>query len=181
MYMCLDVLGQLARAEGETAMARQLFAESLALRRAAGPGHRHNQGIMLRFLGEIAEEQGEIDQAAVYYAEALVMLRDAWDVNRMAAVLRGVAALALVAGDPARALRIAGAVNVVHAAHDTRIFLDLTPSLKLWARRSWEDIRKAAQQEMSPTDATVAWAEGEAMSLESVITYALDWMASTGG
>ena len=148
--------------KGRRAKARQLFEESLALRRTSGDGH--SIGHILRFLGEIAEEQGETEQARVYYAEALVMLRDAWDVNRLAAVLRGVAALALMAGDPARALRIAGAVHVVHATHGTRIYLDVAPALKLWARTSWEDIRDAAQQAMSPADAAAAWAEGQAMA-----------------
>ena len=174
---CLDVLAHVARAEGDTATARRLFMESLTLRRALGDSH--GSGHILRFLGEIAEEQGETDQAAVYNAEALVMLREAWDVNRIAAVLRGVAALALTAGDPGRALRIARAVNVVHAMHGTRIFMDVAPAQKLWARTSWEHIRASAEQALSPADAAAVWAEGQAMSLERAIAYALDGLALT--
>jgi tetratricopeptide (TPR) repeat protein len=171
----LDVLAHIARAEGQTATARQLFAESLALRRLRGS--RHDIGHILRFLGEIAEEQGETEQARAVYAEALALLRDVWDVNRSAAVLRGVAALALAAGEPARALRLAGAVHVVHATHGTRIYLDLAPALKLWARTSWEQIHDAARQALNPADAAAAWAEGQAMALEQAIAYALDWLS----
>jgi tetratricopeptide (TPR) repeat protein len=176
-HMALDVLANVARAEGDTATARRLFAESLTMRRAMGD--KHSAGHTLRFLGEIAEEQGETEQAGMYNAEALVVLRDAWDVNRIAAVLRGVAALALMAGEPARALRLAGAVNVVHATHGTRIFMEVAPAQKLWARTSWEQIRETAQQALSPADAAAAWAEGQAMSLEQAIAYALDWLPTT--
>jgi hypothetical protein len=131
----------------------------------------------LRFLGEIAEEQGETEQARASYAEALVMLREAWDVNRIAAVLRGVAALALTAGDAARALRIAGTVHVAHATHGTRIFMDVAPAQKLWARTSWDDIRDTARQALSPDDGAAAWAEGQATSLEQAIAGALDWLS----
>jgi predicted ATPase len=144
----LDVLAHIARAEGETTTARQLFEEALRLRRVTG--HAHPKGHILRYLGEIAEEQGEATQAARYYAEALALLREAWDVNRLAAVLRGVAALALAAGEPARALRMAGVVSVVHATCGTRIFMDVAPAQQLWARTSWEDIRAAARGALSP-------------------------------
>jgi tetratricopeptide (TPR) repeat protein len=171
----LDVLGHVARAEGDTATARHLFAESLTLRRLLGDGA--SIGHILRYLGEIAEEQGETEQARAAYAEALALLRAAWDVNRIAAVLRGVAALALGAGDAARALRIAGAVHVVHATHGTRIFLDIAPTQKLWARTSWDHIREAAQRALRPTEAAAAWAEGQALSLEAVIADALGWLS----
>ena len=173
--MALDVLAHIERAEGQTETARQLFAESLTLRRLLGDGHA--LGHILRFLGEIAEEQGKTEQATSYYAEALALLRDACDVNRSAAVLRGVAALALRAGDATRALRIAGAVHVVHATYGTRISMDVAPAQNLWARTSWEHIRSAAQHALNPLDAAAAWAEGQAMSLEQVIAVALDWMA----
>jgi predicted ATPase/DNA-binding XRE family transcriptional regulator len=171
----LDVLAHIARAEGETPTARQLFEESLRMRRAAGAPHA--MGHILRYLGEIAEEQGEAAQAGRYYAEALTQLREAWDVNRLAAVLRGVAALALAAGEPARALRLAGAVHVVQATHGTRIFMDVAPAQKLWARTSWDDIRAAARAALNPTDAAAAWGEGEALSLETAIADALEWLS----
>jgi predicted ATPase/DNA-binding XRE family transcriptional regulator len=174
----LDVLAHIARAEGETTTARQLFDETLQMRRAMGDPHAI--GHILRYLGEIAEERGEAAQAACYYAEALPLLREAWDVNRLAAVLRGVAALALAAGEPARALRIAGTVSVVHATYGTRIYMDVAPAQKLWARTSWEDIREAARGALSPAEAAAAWGEGEALSLEAAITDALGWLPPSG-
>jgi tetratricopeptide (TPR) repeat protein len=173
----LDVLAHIARAEGDTATARRLFVESLTLRRSLD--NRFSIGHILRFLGEIAEEQGETEQARVCYAEALALLRDVWDVNRSAAVLREVAALALAAGDAARALRIAGTVQVVHARCGTRIFGDVAPAQKLWGRTSWEQIRDTAQRALNPEEGAAAWAEGQAMSLEQAIPDALDWMATT--
>jgi tetratricopeptide (TPR) repeat protein len=171
--MALDVLAHIARAEGETTTARQLFDETLQMRRAMGDPF--SVGHILRYLGEIAEEQGETALAARYYAEALTQLREAWDVSRLAAVLRGVAALALAAGEPARALRLAGTVSVVHATYGTRIFMDVAPA-QLWARTSWEDIRATARQALNPAEAVVAWGEGQAMSLEMAIADALGWL-----
>ena len=147
------------------------------MRRTLGDGY--SIGHILRFLGEIAEEQGETEAARASYAEALPLLRDSWDVSRIAAVLRGVAALALADGDAQRALRIAGAVQVMHARCGTRIYLDVAPALKLWARTSWDHIRDAARQALSPDAGAAAWAAGQAISLEQAISDALDWMALT--
>jgi predicted ATPase len=167
----LDVLGQIARAEGDTERARGLFEESLALGRALRDDH--SSGVILRYLGEIAEEQGATEQAGAYYAEALRALRDAWDVHRIVATLRGVAALGLREGQPARALRLAGVADRVRATDDPAMWLDVAPKQALWARTSWEQIRAAAAQAMSPADAAAVWAEGQALSLEDAIADAL--------
>ena len=103
-----DGLAHVARAQGDTETARRLFAEELALHRELGD--KHGIGHTLRFLGELAEEAGDGEAAETCYAEALIMLRDAWAPDRLTAVLRGVAALALAREQPARALRLAGAV-----------------------------------------------------------------------
>jgi tetratricopeptide (TPR) repeat protein len=173
--MALDVLAHIARAEGQTATARRLFAESLTLRRLHGDGF--SMGHTLRFLGEIAEEQGETEQARVYYGEALAVLRDAWDVNRIAAVLRGVAALALLAGEARRVLRLAGAVSALHARCGMRIYMDVAPAQRLWARASWEQLRETARHALGPDEGAAAWAAGQAMALEQAIAEALDWLA----
>jgi predicted ATPase/DNA-binding XRE family transcriptional regulator len=169
--MALDVLGHIARAEGDTETARGLFEESLALRRALRDDH--STGHILRFLGEIAEEQGAVEQAGAYYAEALRALRDVWDVHRTVAILRGVAALALREEQPARALRLAGVADRVRATADPAMWLDEAPKQALWARTSWEQIRAAAEQAMNPADAAAVWAEGQALSLEDAIAEAL--------
>jgi Tfp pilus assembly protein PilF len=169
--MALDVLGHIARAEGDTETARGLFEESLALRRALR--NDHAIGHILRFLGEIAEENGATEQAGAYYAEALRALRDGWNGHRIVATLRGVASLALRMGHPARALRLAGVADHVHATADTAMWLDVAPRQHLWARTSWEQIRAAAEQAMNPADAAAVWAEGQALSLEDAIADAL--------
>jgi predicted ATPase/DNA-binding XRE family transcriptional regulator/Tfp pilus assembly protein PilF len=167
----LDVLGNIARAEGDTETARGLFEESLALRRALRDNH--STGHILRFLGEIAEEQGATEQAGAYYAEALRALRDGWHVSRIVATLRGVAALALREGQPARALRLAGVVDRERATASTLMSLEVAPRQALWARTSWEQIRAEAEQAMSPADAAAVWAEGQALSLEDAIAEVL--------
>jgi tetratricopeptide (TPR) repeat protein len=167
----LDVLGNIARAEGNTETARGIFEESLALRRALRDNY--STGHILRFLGEIAEEQGATEQAGAYYAEALRALRDGWHVDRIVAILRGVAALALKEGQPARALRLAGIADRERATVSTLQSLEVAPRQALWARTSWEQIRAAAEQAMSPADAVAVWAEGQALSLEDAIAEAL--------
>jgi predicted ATPase/DNA-binding XRE family transcriptional regulator len=170
----LDVLGNIARAEGDTETARQLFEQSLALRRALRDNH--STGHILRFLGEIAEEDDATEEAGAYYAEALHALRDAWHVGRIVAILRGVAALALKEGQLARALRLAGVADSVRATVSTLMSLEVAPRQDLWARTSWEQIRAAAEQAMNPADAAAVWAEGQALSLEDAIAEALGEM-----
>jgi predicted ATPase/transcriptional regulator with XRE-family HTH domain len=170
-HNALDVLGQIARAEGDTEAARQLFEESLVLRRVRRD--KASIGAILRYLGEIAEEQGATDQARAYYGEALSALRNGWDVNRIIAILRGVAALALQAGNAERALRLAGTVNAVQMTIDPRIWMDIAPQQKLWARTSWADIQEATCRVLGPAEAAAAWAAGQAMSLDGAIADAL--------
>jgi tetratricopeptide (TPR) repeat protein len=158
-----DGLAQVARARGDTETARRLFAEELALHRELED--KHGIGHTLRFLGELAEEQGDAEGAETCYAEALTMLRDAWDVDRLTAVLRGVAALALVREQPARALRLAGAVTTARAVFTVQSAADTAAG--------WEHIGEAARTRLSAVVAATAWDEGQAMSLEQAITYAL--------
>jgi non-specific serine/threonine protein kinase len=153
-----DGLAQVARARGDRETARRLFAEELALHRELGD--KHGIGHTRRFLGELAEEQGDAEGAEACYAEALTMFRDAWDPGRLTAVLRGVAALALVKDQPARALRLAGAVAAVQQ--------------HLWSPEDWEHIGEEARKRLSPEAAATAWEEGRAMSLEQAIAHALE-------
>jgi hypothetical protein len=158
--MACDGLAQVARAHGDTASARRLFAEELALHRALGD--KHGIGHTLLILGGLAEEEGDVAGAGTCYAEALTMLRDFWDPGRLTGVLRGVAALALAQEQPARALRLAGAVAAVPQ--------------HLWSPEAWERERlgEEARKHLSPEAAVAAWEEGRAMSLEQAVAYALE-------
>jgi len=96
--LLFERLGECAMVQGQYGEAEQCYTRVIELRSGS---HLQEEAPLLalcwaeigwakRYLGEIAEEEGETETARACYAEALELLRDVWDVNRIAAVLRGV-------------------------------------------------------------------------------------------
>jgi predicted ATPase len=171
----LHELGNVARALGERVTARRLFEEKRALDEARG--NQHGTAFALQALGELSEEEGDRAQAWTCYAGALTNLRDASDFERAMTVLQGMAFLSLTGGAPARALRLAGAVMAAQNTSGLQWRWDIAVQQKLAPHQEWEQIRDAAQQALGPQAAATAWAEGQAMTLEEAIAYALEKQA----
>jgi tetratricopeptide (TPR) repeat protein len=163
-----DGLGEVARMQGDVAEARQLFEEELALHRTLKD--KHGIGHTLRWLGWLAQAEGDLPGAWACYREALSALRDAWDPNRLSVVLHGVASLVLDTGDAARALRLAGAVVAAGTAGEQQSASDESQP---WSP-NWLALQERAQAMLTAAEAANAWAEGQAMTLEQAIAYALE-------
>jgi hypothetical protein len=162
-----DGLGEVARMEGDGAAARRLFEEELALHRTLKD--KHGIGHTLRLLGWLAQVEGDLPGAWACYREALSALRDAWDPSRLSVVLHGVASLVLDTGDAARALRLAGAAAAETAGEQQSASDESQP----WSP-NWLALQERAQAMLTAAEAANAWAEGQAMTLENAIAYALE-------
>jgi hypothetical protein len=104
--------------------------------------------------------------AQAHFAESLAVARESGDQQRIAEALVGMAGCAAAQGQPLRALRLAGAGAALRARDGHPLSADEQEALTS---------RLAPAREALPDDAqAAAWAEGQALSLEEAIAYALE-------
>jgi predicted ATPase/transcriptional regulator with XRE-family HTH domain len=156
-------LGHVAWATGDPAEACRLFEAALARHRAAGYG---NDAVArsLHDLGGLALDAGDLATARARCTESLLLAEEAGSRATILLGLGDFAALAGARGEPARALRLAGAA----AALRTVVDVALTPLERATAERA----EQAARQALGDA-AAAAFAEGRAMPLEHAIADAL--------
>ncbi len=186
-------LANVARAQGDYAEATALYAEALTLYRQVGDHLSPVIASVLSRLAAIAVEQGEWTVAQTQVAESLVIARDIGQVGtsegtgaleaqaalatgrigtpELAVALDVVAALAAVQGAPGRAVRLAGAAASLRA-HSNR-----PPAASEQA--TLERILAPGGRPLSADEQATAWVEGQAMTREQAIAYALDAPPST--
>jgi predicted ATPase/DNA-binding XRE family transcriptional regulator len=184
-------LGDVARRQGDDREAAVLYAEAVALYRSVGD---RLAPACTRTLGRLAEtnfEQGDWAAAESGATESLALARDTSQVgsSEIMGALMLHAALASVRGMPARALRLASAADVIHAysspspeaadrdSREQRLnYLPPSPHVSALAAcgQLLEHHLTAARQALSADEQAAAWAEGQGMSAEQAITYALD-------
>jgi tetratricopeptide (TPR) repeat protein len=164
-----QTLAQVAFKSGDVARAQALLKQSLQPSRDL-----HDQrsiGLHFTMLATVALLAGERAVAHGYYCQALPIFLDSGDSGASAGALMGLAALALQEGAPVRAVRLAGAVHVAakpaakpgawHVIGDWGYLPDAS------------QIREAASRVLSEEDVAQSWAEGQVMTLEQAIAYAL--------
>jgi hypothetical protein len=156
--------------------ARALLEQALGLNHEIGD--RRNSGITLAHLGDVALSLGDRVAARGAYCQVLPIFLDSGDSGMCALVLTGLASLALAAGAPAQAVRLAGAAARITGnapwVADER--------WSNWQNRlSPPQIREVAGQMLSQHDSAQAWAEGHAMTPEQAIAEALRDLQPTGG
>jgi predicted ATPase len=159
----LDVLGELARAEGEYARARMILEESLVLQREIGD--EVGLAISQRSLGLLALDEGDVATGRMLLQASL---RSIWTLGHKTEVMICLEALAREAGmgagigQTARAARLSGAVAALREAYGLPRRLPAT----------WEKEAAGASDGDVATGES-GWAEGEAMTLEQAVAYAL--------
>jgi non-specific serine/threonine protein kinase len=166
----LGLLGDVALRQGEPQVAAAFYAQSVALWRAVGLSS--DLGIdealvppMLRYLGDIALDQGDDHLAQTWYAQSLEVARVAGEVGQIVQTLEAQAGLAAVQDQPHRALRLAGAAACLRGDADRPQSAGEDPILM--------QRLAAARQALGEDEHAAAWAEGQAMTLEQAIAYAL--------
>jgi tetratricopeptide (TPR) repeat protein len=161
---CLNQQGDIARQQGEMAVAGQLYQQALSAFREAGD--RWGSARSLADLGHVCREQGDYEAAHAAYREALKIFADLEHRRGMARAMEGCACLALSRGQAARALKLAAA-----AAHIRRLISAPLPQAE---QIKLDETLLPAWESLSHPEGRKAWAEGFAMSVGKAIEYSLD-------
>jgi predicted ATPase/DNA-binding CsgD family transcriptional regulator len=157
----LFFLERVFSALGEVTRARACAEEQLALSKAIG----FQLGIAsaLNFLGRLALEEGNVATASGLFEESLALLREMnenWPLA-VATNLQGIGVTLAAQGRLAEAARLWGAAEALCAALEA----PLPPDERAFVARA----RAAVRAELGEEAFTVAWAEGQVMTLEQAL------------
>jgi len=173
MGWAFNHLGHVAQIQGEYERARQLHKESLVLFDKIG--ERHVGTIQAhQSLGETALAQGDAALATTHFAEALALRRDLGYRSVMARAdmawcLAGLAGAAVVNEEPERAAWLWGAAEALRQSIGARP----APA----ARATHERLMAAAREQLGEAAFNAALAQGQKMTLEQAVAYALEGQA----
>ena len=109
-----NILGDLARGQGDYDGAAALFDEALPLFRRLGQSL--HVPLVLHNLGQVAALRGDARGGTAYVAEGLELLKDLGDRRGQGFCLAGLATMAALLRQPERAARLFGAADGLHAA-----------------------------------------------------------------
>jgi hypothetical protein len=164
-------MGNLAYAQDNLRQASERYQEGLSVFRQLE--HTWMIANFLLHLGIVALDKGDDGQAGAYLAESLTRLRDLgdrWLAVHALEVYAGLAAArgvwrADAAGAGRRAVRLFGAVEVERETLGA-------PTLPIYQAQYQRGVA-AAHALLDVATFAAAWAEGQAMTLEQAIAYAL--------
>jgi predicted ATPase/DNA-binding SARP family transcriptional activator/DNA-binding CsgD family transcriptional regulator len=163
-YLLL-ALGIVAVIRGDRKGGMTLLEESLALNQEVG--NRRGITMCLTVLWVGALKQGEYERAAVLLKKNLQVLQELKSKIAIAYALLGSAVVASSQGQAARATRLWGAVEVLQEG----IIRRFTP-FDL-AEYDYESHLDAARSQLDETAWEAAWAEGQEMTPDEAVEYAL--------
>jgi len=155
--------GDMARQQGDLDEARNYYQRALRVFRETGD--RWGSARSLADLGYVYCEQGEYGSAHNAYREAVQVFAELGHRRGVARALEGSACLAAARGQAAHALRLAGA-----AEHLRRLISAPLPPAE---RSKLDQNLSSAWESLSEAEGRRVWAEGSALSIESVIQYLL--------
>ena len=135
--------------------------EQIAILRRLGKD-RFSLGWALHTRAIVAIAQGEAAVAEPLIREGLDIFAGAGDVSALVIFLDDAAALAKITGQTARALRLAGASARARASTGAA----LAEVINVNEGRTWEEIVVTLEEKQ-------AWAEGQALSMQEAVDYAL--------
>jgi non-specific serine/threonine protein kinase len=161
-WSALYGLGLVARLEGDLARSRTLLEECLALCREEG--HRGDMGLALLNLGRLAQAERDVGWAESWLRQSVTVFRDLGDQAGVSAAVGFFGVLAICRGAHRKGARLLGAVGPGPAPS-----LPLTPD----DRRAYAESIAAARVALGEHEFAVAWAQGQAMTLEQAVAYAL--------
>ena len=160
----LNGLGEAAFLAEDYPVARMHYEESLQLRRQIGdqqsiPHSLHN-------LGQAASHLGEYDSARDLFADSLRLMRDNGDQYGVAHSLEGLASVAAACGESGAASRLLGAAealrNTISSPRPPR------------AQEKHQSQVTSLLSLLGETMFYAAWAEGQAMTWEQAVAFALE-------
>jgi predicted ATPase len=145
---------------GDLVNAKPTLKEAERLSRAVND--QFNLGWVLQQLGFVAYREGNLDEADRAFSEGLRLFEQAQDLSGIAFQLDNLSAVARGRGDPVRATRIAAAAEKIRA----------TSGAVLGGRVSELEGRNP-REGLNEADGEKAWQEGQALSVEQAVAYAL--------
>ncbi len=173
----LSGLAEIALRQGEYERATNLEEESLAMRREINAPW--GIAVSLGNFAWIALCQDDLQQAATLLVESLSLRREIGDRGGIAWCLEKLAEVALIRGQQKstspgdeefrRAARLFGAAQALRAP--------VNSTLDLVDRPEYERQVASVRAQFDEETFTAVWAEGQGMTLERVIEYALEAMA----
>ena len=163
--MALHHLGLLAlEADRDLDAAWSLNEQSLALYRQLG--NRRMAAVVLGNMGRVARARGDLAAARAVLAESVVALRDVGDPGPIPQMLYTLAAVHADEGSLGGAMRLQAAATKLEEVVGTSVW----PA----NRRESEGWLERARAVLGEASVTSAWAQGQAMTLEQAVTYALE-------
>jgi predicted ATPase/DNA-binding CsgD family transcriptional regulator len=159
----LGILGQADRMDGQYARARTRLEEALALLRAVGD--RPFVGWVLADLGDVLRLSGDLAGSRALLSEALGVLRDVGSSRHLSTTLVTSAVLEIKSARHARGVALSVAAQANYGALRSCFMPD--------ELAEWDAALIEARRVLRDVEFAQAWTEGEALSLEQAITYAL--------
>jgi predicted ATPase/class 3 adenylate cyclase len=161
----LNMLGELARLDGDYHRASRLYKECLTLAREMGDIQLEAK--ILGNLSYVAFHQGNFDRAMNYCSKALNL------ISHLQLEYANAIALAMIAGpigakgEPELAARLL-------AASETQLEA-MGATVQPADRLEVDQFKEAIRQQLDETEFNRAWEEGQAMSFEDAVVYVLGY------
>lgn len=143
----------------------ELLEEALVLFRELGD--LRGIGMCLAVMGQTALDEGDLERATPMFEEAMSVLRELKDKMGTFYSLLGLAGIAGSRGDAARAARLWGAAEALREASG---FI-MSPTTR--SGFAYERHLAHARSQLDEAAWDVAWSEGQAMTPEQAVEYAL--------
>jgi tetratricopeptide (TPR) repeat protein len=168
MGFVLSGLAEVALREGKLELASKLVEESLVLRRELG--HKWGIGASLGTSAWIAMRQFDWESAFVRLKESMQVRKEIGDRGGIAFCLERLAEVAIGKHEAEKAARIFGAAE----------------SMRVWLRSKIDPVDKpeyelnvaSLRAELGEDKFNTAWEEGQKMTLEQAVDYALEELGS---
>lgn len=164
MAQALNILGEIARFNGDDARARRAYEECLAVLRQTG--ERRRIIFIFNNLAFIAMHQGDVERVQELGRQALRLARDMGHRLEMAKALPMLAWVMRMSGQAQRALRLLGASD--SALESMGAFHQLND------KREMDVVIAAVRAQLDEASFAAALAEGRALTLEQAVALALD-------
>ena len=164
--LSLSALGMVSLGQGDFDEAQTSLAEGLDLAKRAGD--RFSRYIALYNRSVLAQAQGDYDHAAALFEEGLMFSLEVGDHANIAYCLEGLAAVAVARDEADRAARLLSAAQRLREGLAAAVYT-YRPDLSLRERTM-----DAARVRLGEPKFEEMWAQGEAMSFEQTIDYALE-------
>ncbi|MCE7987435.1 MAG: hypothetical protein DYG89_40220 [Caldilinea sp. CFX5] len=158
-------LGFIAGLQGDNATARAHFTQALVLQRAAA--HKWLIAEALTLLGEIRQRQGEMEEADALYRESLLLGRELGDKGGMGLIFHHLGTLAQGQRQPERAVRLLAVAAILRHVTGGASYHTLTTLAD--QEHAIATVRALVGEERF----AACWVEGQALSMEQAIEYAL--------